>query len=228
MGCWESYRVSLISAAELRKCSFLFLFFPIHNFKHISVLWFLCCHWNCTVTVSMLSMIIGDTDDIDRFLVIIGVHGTAGGLDDVCNNGGCTDTNHVCDVHLQMPNCSKYTSHECLYLCIGPTYHIYHVPLRRRSSYTYFIIIIIVIIIITIIIIIIHPLTATPEGRPGMSDVSPLSGIPGLSFDSTLPSLLLFFCLVLLLFLSYFFFLPAGPFSLNRSRKIFNIFFLKR
>ena len=60
-------------------------------------------------------MIIGDTDDIDRFLVIIGVHGTAGGLDDVCNNGGCTDTNHVCDVHLQMPNCSKYTSHECLY-----------------------------------------------------------------------------------------------------------------
>ena len=25
-----------------------------------------------------------------------------------------------------------------------------------------------------------------PEGRPGMSDVSPLSGISGLSFDSTL------------------------------------------
>ena len=31
-----------------------------------------------------------------------------------------------------------------------------------------------------------------PEGRPGMSDVSPLSGILGLSFDSTLLSPLLF------------------------------------
>ena len=47
--------------------------------------------------------------------------------------------------------------------------------------------------------------------QPGMSDVSPLSGISGLSFDSTLLSPLLFFCLVLLPFLSYCF-LPAGPF----------------
>ena len=51
----------------------------------------------------------------------------------------------------------------------------------------------------------------TPEGRPGMSDVSPLSGISGLSFDSTLLSPLLFFCLVLLPFLSYRFLL-AGTF----------------
>ena len=51
----------------------------------------------------------------------------------------------------------------------------------------------------------------TPEGRLGMSDVSPLSGISGLSFDSTLLSPLLFFCLVLLPFLSHRF-LPAGPF----------------
>ena len=50
-----------------------------------------------------------------------------------------------------------------------------------------------------------------PEGRPGMSDVSPLSGISGLSFDTTLLSPLLFFCLVLLPFLFYRF-LPAGPF----------------
>ena len=50
-----------------------------------------------------------------------------------------------------------------------------------------------------------------PEGRPGMSDVSPLSGISGLSFDSTLLLPLLFFCLVLLPFLSYLF-VPAGPF----------------
>ena len=38
-----------------------------------------------------------------------------------------------------------------------------------------------------------------------MSNVSPLSGISGLSFDSTLPSPLLSFCLVLLLFLSCLF-----------------------
>ena len=50
-----------------------------------------------------------------------------------------------------------------------------------------------------------------PEGRPGMSDVSPLSEISGLSFESTLLSPLLFFCLVLLPFLSDLF-LPAGPF----------------
>ena len=50
-----------------------------------------------------------------------------------------------------------------------------------------------------------------PKGRLGMSDVSPLSGVSGLSFDSTLLSPLLFFCLVLLPFLSYLF-LPAGPF----------------
>ena len=49
------------------------------------------------------------------------------------------------------------------------------------------------------------------EGRPGMSDVSspPRSGTPGLSFDFTLLSPFLFFCLVLLLFLSHpFFFFP--------------------
>ena len=53
--------------------------------------------------------------------------------------------------------------------------------------------------------------------------VSPLSGISGLSFDSTLLSPLLFFCLVLLPFLSYRF-LPAGPFFKKFSRKFFNIF----
>ena len=58
----------------------------------------------------------------------------------------------------------------------------------------------------------IGPPTRPPaEGRPGMSDVSPLPGISGLPFDSTLLSPLLFFCLVLLPFLSYRF-LPAGPF----------------
>ena len=50
----------------------------------------------------------------------------------------------------------------------------------------------------------------TTEGRPGMSDVSPLSGISGLSFDSTLLSPVLFF-LVLLPFLPDLFLL-AGPF----------------
>ena len=53
-----------------------------------------------------------------------------------------------------------------------------------------------------------RPFSFHLEGRPGMSDVSPplpLSGISGLSFDSTLLSPLLFFSLVLLLCLSYLF-----------------------
>ena len=65
--------------------------------------------------------------------------------------------------------------------------------------------------------------TVAPEGRPGMSDVSPLYGISGLSFYSTLLSPLLIFCLVLLPFPSYLF-LPAGPFFWTFSRKFFNIF----
>ena len=62
-----------------------------------------------------------------------------------------------------------------------------------------------------------------PEGRPGMSDVSPLSGILGLSFDSTLPSALLFFCLVLYPFCLIVFCLLALSSKLF-SRKFFNIF----
>ena len=65
-----------------------------------------------------------------------------------------------------------------------------------------------------------------PEGRPGMSDVSPLSGISGLSFDSTLLSSLLFFCLVLLLFLSYLF-SACWSILLNFFQKILPIFFVK-
>ena len=60
-----------------------------------------------------------------------------------------------------------------------------------------------------------------------MSDVSPLSGISGLSFDSTFLSPLLFFCLVLLPFLSYLFFC-----LLALSSKLFpensSIFFVKK
>ena len=56
-----------------------------------------------------------------------------------------------------------------------------------------------------------HCSSTHPEGRPAMSDVSPLSGISGLPFDSTLLSFLLFFCLVPLLCLVLF--LPTGPFS---------------
>ena len=73
-------------------------------------------------------------------------------------------------------------------------------------------------ILITIIVPLSHPAVSdrqvfdrTAEGRLGMSDVSPLSGISGLSFDPTLLSPLVYFCLVLLLFLSDLF-LPAGPF----------------
>ena len=62
-----------------------------------------------------------------------------------------------------------------------------------------------------------------PEGRLGISDVSPLSEISGLSFDSTLISPNLFFYLVL----SYLF-LPAGPVVWTFSKKLLNIFFIKR
>ena len=50
-----------------------------------------------------------------------------------------------------------------------------------------------------------------PKGGRGRLMSPPLSGISELSFDSTLLSPLLLFCLVLLPFLSYRF-LPAGPF----------------
>ena len=65
------------------------------------------------------------------------------------------------------------------------------------------------------------------EGRPGVADVSPLSGISGLSFDSTLLSPLLFLCLVLLLFLSYLLLLHTGPFYFFFfQKKIFKYFSL--
>ena len=65
-----------------------------------------------------------------------------------------------------------------------------------------------------------QPPSVHPEGRLGMSDVHLLSGISGLSFDSPfLSPLLLFFCLVLLLFLSCHF-SANGPFSW--------LFFLKK
>ena len=59
-----------------------------------------------------------------------------------------------------------------------------------------------------------------------MSDVSPLSGISGLSFDSTLFSPLLFFCLVLLLFLSYLF-SACWPILLNDFENTLQHFSLK-
>ena len=64
-----------------------------------------------------------------------------------------------------------------------------------------------------------------PEGRPGMSDVSPLSGISGLSLDSTLLSPLYFFRLVLVLFLSYLFFcllVHSAILFMENSSNIFN------
>ena len=64
----------------------------------------------------------------------------------------------------------------------------------------------------------------SPEGRPGMSDVTFLSGISGLSFDSPFLSSFLFFSLVLLLFLSCH--LAAnGPFSwlFQKTLKYFSL-----
>ena len=71
-----------------------------------------------------------------------------------------------------------------------------------------------------------NPFPISPEGKSGMSDVSPLSGISGLSFDSTLLSPVLFFCLVLFLFLTY---LLSACWSilLNFFQKILPRFFIK-
>ena len=60
-----------------------------------------------------------------------------------------------------------------------------------------------------------------------MSNVSPVSGISELSFDSTLLSPLFFFCLVLVLFLSYLF-SAFWSILLNFFQKIHPIFFVKR
>ena len=66
----------------------------------------------------------------------------------------------------------------------------------------------------------------TPKGRLGMSNVSPWSGIAGLSFDSTLLSPVLFFCLVLLLFLLVFS-SAIWPILLNFFQKIPQYFWLR-
>ena len=63
-----------------------------------------------------------------------------------------------------------------------------------------------------------------PRREAGMSDVSPLSEISGLSFDSTLLSPLLFFCRVLRLFLSYLFFCLLAHSPEPFFRRFFNIF----
>ena len=55
------------------------------------------------------------------------------------------------------------------------------------------------------------PLSA-PKGRPGMSDVHPLSGTSGLFFDSPVLSLLFFFCLLLLLCLVIFLLMVHLPY----------------
>ena len=63
-----------------------------------------------------------------------------------------------------------------------------------------------------------------PEGRPG--DVCPLSGISGLSFDSTL-LYLSFSCAYSCYSFCLLFFLPAGPFFGIFPKKFFNIFLLR-
>ena len=87
------------------------------------------------------------------------------------------------------------------------------------------------------LLLLFKPSATFPEGRPGMSDVSSLSGISGLSFDSTLLSPRLFFCRELFLFLSYLFFClqahsPDFFFSLSLSLSLSlqnsSIFFVKR
>ena len=57
-----------------------------------------------------------------------------------------------------------------------------------------------------------------PEGRPGSSDVFPLSGMSGLSFDP------IFLVLLLLLLSSHF--SAVGPVSCRLSRNFFKLFVL--
>ena len=61
------------------------------------------------------------------------------------------------------------------------------------------------------------------EGRPRMSDVTTLSGISGLSFDSLFLSPPWFFSLVLLLFLSRNFSVVCSPELLSRKKSAFLI-----
>ena len=65
----------------------------------------------------------------------------------------------------------------------------------------------------------------TPKGRPASFDVSSLSGISGLSFDSVFLSAVLLFCVVLLLL--SFPFSAFGPVSCLLSRKCFKLFFFE-
>ena len=76
----------------------------------------------------------------------------------------------------------------------------------------------------------IHSPSSDPEGRPGVSDVSPLfhlSRISGLSFDSTLLSPLLFFLTspVTLSVFPFFCLLTHSPELIPEN---FSIFFVKR
>ena len=68
-----------------------------------------------------------------------------------------------------------------------------------------------------------------PEGRLGMSDVSPLSGTSGLSFDSTLLTISSLVFLPSPVALSVFFFsLACWPILLNFFQKILQYFLVRR
>ena len=64
--------------------------------------------------------------------------------------------------------------------------------------------------------------TLKSEGRLGISGVSPLFGISGLSFSSSFLSAVLLFCLVLLLLSSLF--SAFGPLACLLSRNFFYLF----
>ena len=67
----------------------------------------------------------------------------------------------------------------------------------------------------------------SPDRKPGMSDVSPLSGISGLSFDSTLLSPLLFILLPSPVTLSVSSFSACWSILLNLKKKILQCFLLR-
>ena len=68
-----------------------------------------------------------------------------------------------------------------------------------------------------------HHQSPLPEGRPGMSDVTLLSGLSELSFDFTLLPSLLFFCLLTPIALSVFLLHLLAHSPAFFLRKFFNI-----
>ena len=120
----------------------------------------------------------------------------------------------VCVLDINQPSLpTPFTLFLCLFLSYGPfTCISFHKFSRQLSVFSLCSpsLISALLVLSTTYLFLKVSLNGPPKGGRGCLMSPPLSGISGLSFDSALLSPLLFFCLVLLPFLSYRF-LPAGP-----------------